>query len=217
MLGVCCRFASMFNALSELGDERGVRMFFARRGPLQYCNRYPEGVYVPNASATVSRVRGNPVLSVLRANDGRDGYMLSWLTNAGRRRAGHVLALMYAFCAFAPSLALASSYCLARDSHAQSTVVHDHNHGAFYLHEADAGVNVATHDASANHDGRADQPQPAKVPRGATCCGLISVPGLPAGSAEILEPTSQRSSYLPEAFLRLRDNAPPRHYRPPIS
>ena len=179
-----------------------------------YCNRYPEGVYIPCFS--YQSMRSNPLLSV-RLNGGRDRYMLSWLSKAGRRRAGHVLALIYALCAFAPSLALASSGCLTRGSHGQGISVHDHDHGVFYLHETAAGVNGAAHTASAGDNVRADQPQPAKAPQGATCCTLISVPGLPAGAAEIFEPTSQSSSYLPEAFLRLRDNAPPRHYRPPIS
>ena len=143
--------------------------------------------------------------------------MLSWLTNAGRRRAGYVLALVYAFCAFAPSLAVASSHCSPRDSHEQGVVVHNHEHGDAYHHVAASGASVVTDDASADNNGRVDQDQPAKAPRGATCCSLISVPGLPAGSAEILTPTPQRSSYLPEAYLRLRDIAPPRHYRPPIS
>lgn len=145
--------------------------------------------------------------------------MLSWLTKAGRRRAGHVLALIYAFCSFAPSLALASSHCLAGENREQM-LVRAHDHGASHVHDAASGMKLAMQAASTGHevlDVRTDQPPPAKIPQGATCCSLISVPGLPAGSAENLELRSQRSLYLPGSYRRLADSAPPRHYRPPIS
>lgn len=145
--------------------------------------------------------------------------MLLWLTNAGWRRAGYVVALIYAICALAPSVALASSHCLVDENHGE-VALHGHSGGLSQIHDAAEHMSAQAQAASADHAAPhepSDLPATAKIPHGATCCGSVSVPSLPLGTVELLEPLSQRSSYLPEAFSHLSDSEPPTLYRPPIS
>lgn len=145
--------------------------------------------------------------------------MLSWLAKAGRRRAGQVLALIYAFCVFAPNLAVASPHCLLTEGNDQVSV-HDHIVGVSHSSDTSESVKVAMKVASSDHmvpNVRSNHPATTKAPQGATCCVATSVPGLPAGSIEILMPRTRLSEYLPGAYRRLADRTPARHYRPPIS
>ena len=144
--------------------------------------------------------------------------MLSWLAKAGRRRAGQVLALIYAFCLFAPNVAVASPHCLLTEGNDQVSV-HDHVVGVSHSSDASESVRVAMTVASSDHmvpDARSNHPATTKAPQSATCC-VATVLGLPAGSIEILTPRMQLSEYLSGAYRRLADRTPARHYRPPIS
>jgi hypothetical protein len=49
------------------------------------------------------------------------------------------------------------------------------------------------------------------------CCGLMCVTALPAIDVSVTKPSAPKAVRMSETFRTLRDNAPPRLYRPPIS
>ena len=49
------------------------------------------------------------------------------------------------------------------------------------------------------------------------CCGLVSISAMPASEIAIAVPPALASVCETESYRDAADNAPPRHYRPPIS
>lgn len=155
----------------------------------------------------------------VRANGDKDARMQWWLAKAGRRRAGQVLALIYAFCVFASNLAVASPHCLLTEGNDQVSV-HGHVVGVSHSSDASGSVKIAMKVASSDHmvpNVRSNHPATTKSPQGTTCCVATSVPGLPAESIEILPPRTHLSEYLPRPNRSLADRTSVQHYRPPIS
>jgi hypothetical protein len=148
--------------------------------------------------------------------------MLLQLTRSARIRVGWLVALAYLFCVLAPAAALAwgtSAPCLADDAlladpvavHHQTAESHAHVGGAVHDH---TGVHshhqIAAQDAPAehHHDGKGT-PGP--------CCAMTCVTALPADLPSIAKPVQPMSTCAPEIALRVRGEAPPLLYRPPIA
>lgn len=150
-------------------------------------------------------------------------------------KAGWLLALIYMLCVLAPGISFAFSdglralACLTDDNHRQGIVhVHVLSEGAAHGHH---GGHVHEHPASDSHFGQpgdhkdtayvADEtPAPTNGPHktsGAQCCGAVCLSALPATIVDIVKPSVPTSIYVSENYRSVADNAPPRHYRPPIS
>jgi hypothetical protein len=162
--------------------------------------------------------------------------MFMRFTKATRLRAGYFLALVYLLCVLAPAASFAFpggsklAPCLTDSGH-EFGIVHMHDDGAGVSRHVHRGGDVHEHPdgqahfvKSVNVDGAAvvaddvpvsadDHPKAA----GAQCCGLTCVSALPATVIEIVKPAAPMSVRDAENYRRIADNAPPRHYRPPIS
>lgn len=152
--------------------------------------------------------------------------MLSWLTKARRRALGRAVALAYAFCVLAPSIAFAFA---DRQHVAPCLLDEDHASGVVQIRKIAAAHALANHAAQSGHvhsgasseatsgAGSDQGPRHAHAAPGAFCCGLMSSPALPAGFADVVEPLMQVSSHSSETDHHLVETARAPHYRPPIS
>lgn len=158
------------------------------------------------------------------------------LTRAKRLKAGWLLALVYALCVLAPGISFALSdglraaACLTSEAHGLGLVhVHglsegsaQHVHQSGHVHEHPTGdvhsAQFGDHEDAAYVADKA--PAPTNGPHktsGAQCCGAVCLSALPATIVDIVKPTAPTSTYASENYRSIADNAPPRHYRPPIS
>jgi hypothetical protein len=144
------------------------------------------------------------------------------LTRPVRAKAGWFVALLYLFCVLAPGVALAlgdAASCLMSGlPTTAATHVHDdaqpmhaagaaHQHGEGHQHHADAGG--ATHDhAKHQHDGKTSH---------GPCCAMLCVSAIAADTPAVVNPSPPISLFVAENFQRLRGEAPPLLYRPPIA
>ena len=140
------------------------------------------------------------------------------------------MALAYLFCALAPSLSFAfadgsrSAPCIIEDHdpgmlvhmHMHESATGPHVHDAATMHHDHAHGAAMAHDGLAGHEGGLPVKAPQKTPD-SRCCGLVSVSAMPAGETALVQPAALVSLCEAEPTRGLTDNAPPRHYRPPIS
>jgi hypothetical protein len=153
------------------------------------------------------------------------------LTRASRWKAGWLLSLVYLLCVLAPaiSFALPGSHavalCLTDENHVPGLVLVRNEMPTQHV-QADGHV----HDHSGGHshaNSEADHPSmsmnaksvPEKSPHSSEgqCCGLMCVTALPATLIDIAKPAAPMALCEVEGYRKVTDNAPPRHYRPPIS
>jgi hypothetical protein len=158
--------------------------------------------------------------------------MLTSLTRLKRLRAGWIVALIYLLCVLAPTISFALpgskaiAPCLIDASHA-SGVVHVHNdapaqhvHTDGHMHDHSGAY---SHTSSGDNRSVSTAPNggsvPEKAPHSADgqCCGLACVSALPASLIDITKPSAPTALCEVEGYRKVSDNAPPRHYRPPIS
>ena len=159
--------------------------------------------------------------------------MLVRLTGTQRLRAGWLVALVYVLCVLAPTLSFALpgsqalSPCLTDAGHVPG-MAHVHNdvpaqhvHDNGHVHD-----HVAAHaHAKSDGDHRAmtvalnGKSAPEKAPHASDgqCCGLICISALPATLVDIVKPSGPTALCDVEGDRKVTDNAPPTHYRPPIS
>jgi hypothetical protein len=155
--------------------------------------------------------------------------MLVRLTRAKRWRAGWLLALVYLLCVLAPTISFAlpgsqaSSPCLTDAGHVPG-IVHVHDVAAPRLHEDGHMHNHAAvpSDAGGDHAistalNGASGPEKAPHSSDGQCCGLSCVTALPAALIDIAKPSAPTARCEAEGDRKVSDNAPPIHYRPPIS
>jgi len=162
-----------------------------------------------------------------------DVEMFAGLTRTRRLRAGWFVALIYLLCVLAPTIsyalpgAHAIAPCLTDENHVPG-VVHVHNemptqhvHRDGHVHDHPGGRSHA----SSDDDRRSllialnARPIPEKAPHSSDgqCCGLMCVTALPATLIDIVKPFAPTALCEVEGDRKVSDNAPPRHYRPPIS
>jgi hypothetical protein len=153
------------------------------------------------------------------------------LTRAGRLRAGLLVALVYMLCLLAPTLSFALP-----GSHAVSPCLTDANHvpGMMHVHAETPPAHFHpgghVHDDAMAHshasDGiasiKASAPAEQTPSKGShssdgQCCGLICLSALPATLVEIVTPSMPMVSQVAEGYIEVADEAPSRHYRPPIA
>ncbi|MBN9603774.1 MAG: hypothetical protein J0G33_12685 [Afipia felis] len=154
--------------------------------------------------------------------------MFVGLTRTKRLRAGRIIALAYLFCVLAPTLSVALpgsqaiAYCLTEGDHV-SGLPHVHGeHTAQPVHsqvhdhaDAQTGAHLAG-DHQAKSVATTDGSSPKNSPN-EKCCGLMCVTALPAADISIAKPLLPKAVRASENFQKLRDNAPARLYRPPIT
>ncbi len=158
------------------------------------------------------------------------------LTRAKRLRAGWLLALVYLLCVLAPGVSFAMSDgsrvapCLTDESH-ELGIIHVHQSGDSASQHVHGDGHVREHPGGHSHFSKLDNshgpvliadetPAPANdhhKSSGTQCCGMVCISALPATFVEISEPSPPKSHSASEIYRHLADNAPPRHYRPPIS
>ena len=157
--------------------------------------------------------------------------MLVRLTGAKRLRAGRLVALVYMLCVLAPSLSFALpgshavSPCLTDASHVPD-LMHAHVEApASHLHadglmhdDATAHFHSSTSDSVAAVKASSELP-PSKGLHSSDgqCCGLTCLSAIPAALLEMAAPSEPTASQVAEGCHEVTDNAPSRHYRPPIS
>jgi hypothetical protein len=138
--------------------------------------------------------------------------MFSLLTKQFRTNAALAVAVLYALCALAPSVALAfpgsmAAHCLGEDlaaasPHEHGVTTHVHANGIKH-HHPDAGAHNTSGHESKGH--------------GADCCGLFSVVAIPPPAMLIFASTH----LVPVAFQAFEEfvygRGPERINRPPIS
>ena len=140
--------------------------------------------------------------------------MLPLLSRTARWRAGWVVSLAYLFCVLAPSL----SFALANGSSPAPCIVEDHGSG---MHKHDSAIHDhMKHASNADQKVHSDATVPVKGQQKAAdtrCCGLVSISAMPASEIAIAVPPALESVCETETYRDAADNAPSRHYRPPIS
>jgi hypothetical protein len=154
------------------------------------------------------------------------------LTRAKRLGAGRFVTLVYLLCVLAPTLSFALpgsravSPCLTETAHVPG-IVHMHTDAP----TQDVRIGDHMHDRARAHfhessgDDRSastavdSRPVREKAPHSSDgqCCGLMCVTALPATLVDIVEPFAPTALCEVEGYRTVTDNAPPRHYRPPIS
>ena len=114
--------------------------------------------------------------------------------------------------------------CLTEDEHGGGIVhVHEHTAGAQHVHaDGHSHFHSAVAEASEGaEDAATAQPiSPAgdhHKNAGGQCCGMLCVSALPAALTDVVRPDAPRSLCVSANYRAIADNAPPRHYRPPIS
>jgi hypothetical protein len=170
--------------------------------------------------------------------------MLTSLTRLKRLRAGWIVALIYLLCVLAPTLSFALSGsravspCLTEaaiaHTHMETPIQHVgvgghmHDHANVHSHASsgdfDRSMSMAINAKSVNAKSVNAEPVNAKsVPEKAPhssdgqCCGLMCITALPAKLINIGKPSPPVALCEVEGHGKVTDNAPPRHYRPPIS
>ena len=157
--------------------------------------------------------------------------MLVRLTGGKRLRAGRLVALVYMFCVLAPSLSFALP-----GSHAVSPCLTDANHlpGMMHVHveapttHLHADGNMHDHATAHSHASPSDSvaavkasseqpPSQGSHSSNGQCCGLTCLSAIPAALLEMATPSEPTASQVVEGCHEVADNAPSRHYRPPIS
>lgn len=151
-------------------------------------------------------------------------------------KAGWLLALVYALCVLAPGISFAFSdglravACLSDENHGLG-IVHVHGLSEGSARHGHHGGHVHEHPTSDSHFGQSgdhkdaafvagEAPAPINGPHkssGAQCCGAACLSALPATIVDIVKPSAPTSICASENYRSVADNAPPRHYRPPIS
>lgn len=160
------------------------------------------------------------------------------LSRTRRLKAGWLFALAYLLCVTVPSASFASGkvvpHCLTMDGFGlSSTQMHgsmqmyagagtEHVHGDSAMHDHSGMHSLATSGVYdfVPHHAVADTSAPAHVPHkssGAQCCGLMCLTALPATLIDIVTPLAVMVIGVAEVRRDFTDNAPVRHYRPPIS
>jgi hypothetical protein len=138
--------------------------------------------------------------------------MLSALTKTFRAKAATALAVLYALCILAPSVAFAFSdnpavaHCLTEGHvgpHDHGGKVHVHADGTAHEHHDDGAASQPAGD-----DGKTSV---------ATCCGLFSVVAIPDESDVNLGLYSPASVVIPVPAEALSGRGPERINRPPIA
>jgi hypothetical protein len=158
--------------------------------------------------------------------------MFTSLTRLKRLRAGWIVALTYLLCVLAPTLSFAlpgsraASPCLAEaavgHTHMDASIQHvridgrGHDHANAHSHGSSGDLDRAMSTAIKSEN---DKSVPEKAPHSSDgqCCGLMCVTALPATLNDIAKPSAPMALCEVEGYLEVTDNAPPRHYRPPIS
>ena|ERR1700694_4497465 len=154
------------------------------------------------------------------------------LTRARRLGAGRFVALVYLLCLLAPTLSFALpgsravSSCLTEAARVPGIL---HMHTDAPIQHVSIGDHVHDH-ANANfHESSGDdrsastavnsRPVREKAPHSSDgqCCGLMCVTALPATLVDVVEPFAPGALCEAEGYRSVTDNAPTRHYRPPIS
>ncbi len=160
--------------------------------------------------------------------------MLTRLTRPKRLRAGWLIALVYMLCVLAPGV----SFAFADGSRAAPCLT-DENHGLGIVHVHEYGTSQHVHKDGHVHehlDGKAhfdklnspdsmtsvadETSDPATdhhKASGGQCCGMVCLSALPTTVIDIVKPSMPTSVCESESYRNVVDNAPPRHYRPPIS
>src|SRR5258708_24303366 len=155
--------------------------------------------------------------------------MFVGLTGSKRLRAGWFVALIYMLCVLAPAISFALpgsqavSPCLTDASHVPGMVEvstrHVHNDGHVHDHSGGHSHPNSAGDYRAMSMALNTQSVPEKAPHSSDgqCCGLMCVTALPATLLAIVKPSAPTALCEVEGTRKVADNAPPRHYRPPIS
>jgi hypothetical protein len=158
------------------------------------------------------------------------------LSRAKRLRAGCLLALVYMLCVLAPGISFAFSVgsraapCLTDENHglgimhvheASVPVQHVHKDGRAHEHSSinahlvqSDGNNNDVKSVAGGTTAPANDPHKAS---GTPCCGMVCLSALPTTVVDIVKPSAPMSVCDSENYRNVADNAPPRHYRPPIS
>lgn len=142
------------------------------------------------------------------------------LTRTRRLRAGWLFALIYLLCVLAPSASFAFgknvAHCLTVDSFGLSPMQLHKATGAEHVHS-----DGMAHDHSGMHSiAEKETSSPAKAPHkssDAQCCGLMCLTALPASLVDIVTLPVLTVVCGSEPLRSVAENAPSRHYRPPIS
>jgi len=159
--------------------------------------------------------------------------MLTSLTRLKRVRAGWIVALIYLLCVLAPTISYALpgnhavAPCLTDENHVPG-MVHvknemptQHVHKDGYVHNHSGAHSHASTDGDDRPMSMAPAAPsiPEKAPHSSDgqCCGLMCVTALPATLIDIVKPSAPTALCEVRGDRKVTDNAPPRHYRPPIS
>ena len=158
-----------------------------------------------------------------------DARLFVRMTKTKRLRAGWFVALIYMLCVLAPAISFALpgsqavSPCLTDASHVPGMVEvstrHVHNDGHVHDHSGGHSHANSAGDYRAMSMALNTQSVPEKAPHSSDgqCCGLMCVTALPATLLDIVKPSAPTALCEVEGTRKVADNAPPRHYRPPIS
>jgi len=154
--------------------------------------------------------------------------VLTGLKRPKRLRAGWIVALIYLLCVLAPTISFALpgsqavAPCLIDATHVPGMIhvhndvpaqhVHIHDHPGAYSH-TNSGDDRSTSTALSGRS------VPDKAPHSVDgqCCGLTCGTALPAALIDIVKPFAPTAVSDSVDYRNAADNAPPRHYRPPIS
>lgn len=136
-------------------------------------------------------------------------WMLTRLTRKLRWRAAVMIAVLYAVCSIAPSLALAfadgptAAHCLTEDHHGVANpAAHDHGDGVIHSHSND-GASSTDGDDGGGAAGK--------------CCGIFCVNALPSSTHLAFGQPVHGSGLMPVLQDHLAGRGPDRIDRPPIS
>lgn len=149
-----------------------------------------------------------------------------------------MFALTYLLCVTVPSASFAFAkivpHCLTVDGfglsstemhgsmqmHGGAGTQHVHTDGEMHDHSGMQSLSTSGEDNGVTHHAVADTSAPAHVPHksfDAQCCGLMCLTALPATLIDIVTPPAVTVICASEPRRDFADNAPVRHYRPPIS
>lgn len=164
--------------------------------------------------------------------------MLRRLSRTRRLKAGWLIALTYLLCVTAPSASFAFAkvvpHCLtiaglgvssaqmhgSMQMHAGAGPEHVHGDGAMHDHSGMHTLAMSSADSGVTQHAVADASVPSHSSHkssDAQCCGLMCLTALPATLVDIVTPPTVAVSGAAEVRRDFADNAPVRHYRPPIS
>ena len=168
----------------------------------------------------------------------KKAFMLVRLTRAKRLKAGRFLALIYLLCLVAPTASFAFSkvvpHCLtmaglgisstqmhgSMQMHSGAGTEHVHGDSAIHNHSSTHSVTKSGGDNVMSEVVVKETSAPAKAPHKSSdsqCCGLMCLTAMPATLVDIVTPPALTVTCVSESLRDVADNAPVRHYRPPIS